>query len=171
MKGFTLTETLVAILIMTIIFGGVLMTMTVGQRSFFTGNVETDLREQITRAVMAMDSEISQTKPTRTDLDIGETGNSITFSVPNDIDGDGTVVDSMGSIEWSAVNITYSLNASNQIIRTSAGASRVIANNIISLQFQRTQDKLIQVDITAQDTSNLGRLIQDTEQAVIKMRN
>ena len=170
MKGFTLTEVLVAIAIMTIILAGVFMAMSVGQRSFFTADVETDLREQITRAIMTMDGEISQTKTTRTNLDIGEISNSITFSIPNDNNGDGSVVDAMGSIEWSA-NITYSRNALNQLIRTFGGVSKVIANNIVSLQFQRTQDRLIQVDISTQKTSNLGRIIQDIEQAVIKMRN
>ena len=170
MKGFSLIEVLVAIVIMTVILAGVFMAMGVGQRSFFTGDTETELREDITRAVMTMDGEISQTKPTRTNLDIGETANSITFSVPNDNNGDGSVVDALGSIEWSA-NIVYSRNASNQLIRTFGGVNRVIANNIVTLQFQRTQDRIIQVDITAQDTSNLGRIIQDTEQAVIKMRN
>jgi hypothetical protein len=47
----------------------------------------------------------------------------------------------------------------------------VLGNNIVSLQFTRTEDKLIQVDIIARKTPRLGQQLQDTEQAVIKMRN
>jgi hypothetical protein len=80
------------------------------------------------------------------------------------------VVDDFGSIEWSG-NITYSRNAANQLIRTFAGTNTTLANDITSLQFQRTQERIIQVDITAQKTTPLGRQVNDTEQAVIQMRN
>jgi len=76
----------------------------------------------------------------------------------------------MGAVEWST-NITYSRNAANQLIRTFGGVNKIIATNIISLQFKRTQDKIIQVDITARKTATLGRQITDTEQLIVKMRN
>ena len=79
-------------------------------------------------------------------------------------------MDTLGNIEWSTA-IIYSRDASNNLIRTYAGTSSIIGRDISSLQFTNIQSKLIQVDITAQKTDNMGKVVQDTEQSIIKMRN
>jgi prepilin-type N-terminal cleavage/methylation domain-containing protein len=170
MKGFTLIEMLVASLIMGVITVALSVVMSLGQRSFFTGDVAIGLREQTIRAVMAMDKEISKTRPSRTNLTIGASSNTITFSVPQDNNADGSIVDSMGNIEWSS-SITYALNGERQIIRSQAGVNSVIGIDIEALQFTRTEDRIMQVDISAQNTPRLGQEIQDNEQVIIKMRN
>ena len=170
MKGFTLLEILVASLIMSIIMGALFVSLSIGQRSWFSGDASIELRDQTIRAVMTIDKELSATRPTKIDLAIGATASAITFYLPQDNNGDGSVVDSSGNIEWSGA-ITYSLNGSNQIIRSSGGASRVIGIDIAALRFTRTQNRLIQVDITAQKTTPSRQQLQDTEQAIIKMRN
>ena len=169
MKALTLVEMLVATVIMTIIIAALFIAMNAGQRAWFGGDTSVELRAQTIGAITVMDKELSETRPSRTNLNIGGQGNTVTFSIPHDNNGDGSVVDAAGNIEWSP-NITYSFNA-NQIIRTSGGVIRVLAVGITSLRFTRTQDKIMQVDITAQRTTHDGRILQDTEQAIIKMRN
>jgi prepilin-type N-terminal cleavage/methylation domain-containing protein len=169
MKGLTLIELLVSTVIMTIIIAALFMAMNAGQRAWFGGDTSVELRAQAIGAITVMNKELSKTRPSRTDLDIGEQANSVTFSIPQDNSGDGSVVDAAGTIEWSP-NITYSLNA-NQIIRASGGITRVLAVDISLLRFTRTQDKIMQIDITAQRTTQDGRQLQDIEQVIIKMRN
>ena len=170
MKAFTLVETLVSILIFAIIAMSIFLVMSIGQRSWFTGDASMEVRQQIIIALTRMNSELAETTSSQTNLTANVPVTSITFKIPHDNNGDGTVVDTLGNIEWSTP-IIYSLNASNQLIRSYAGTTSVIGNDISSLQFTNTQSRLIQVDITAQKTDNMGKLLQDTEQSIIKMRN
>jgi len=170
MKAFTLIETLVSVLIFTVIVMGIFLAMSVAQRSWFTGDAAVETRQQIILALITMNSELSETTSSKTNLTANVPQGSITFRIPHDNNGDGSVVDTLGNIEWSNP-IIYSRNASNNLIRTYGGVTSTLARNISFLQFKNTQNRLIQVDITAQKTDNMGKLIQDTEQAVIKMRN
>lgn len=170
MKAFTLVEILVASIIMSVIMAVLFIVLSIGQRSWVTGDTAIELRDQTIRAVMTMDRELSATSPTKINLNIGASGNSLTFWLPFDNNGDGSVVDTSGNIEWTGA-ITYSLNGSNQIMRSFGATSSVLGNNIVSLQFTRTGDRLIQVDIMAQKTPSRGQQIQDPEQAIIKLRN
>ena len=170
MKGFTLIEILVASLIMSVIMAALFVALSIGQNSWFTGDAAIELRDQTIRSIMNMDKELSETRPSKINLAIGATSSTVTFYVPQDNNGDGSVVDSVGNIEWSGA-ITYSLNSSNQIIRASGGASTIIGIDIATLQFTMTENRLIQIDITARKTALSKRQMQDTEQAVIKIRN
>jgi len=170
MRGFTLIEILVATLIMSIIMAALFIVLSMGQNSWFNGDIAIELRDQTLRSIMNMNKELSATRPSKINLSIGATSSTITFYVPQDNNGDGISVDSAGNIEWSGA-ITYSLNGSNQIIRSFGGANTVIGIDIVTLRFSRPENRLIQVDITAQKTAFSRRLIQDTEQAIIKIRN
>ncbi|MDD5119724.1 MAG: prepilin-type N-terminal cleavage/methylation domain-containing protein [Candidatus Omnitrophica bacterium] len=171
MRGLTLVEILVAILIFSIIMIAIGLTVVAGKNSLFTSDTPTQLRQNILFSIMTMSRELRQTSPSRTNLAEGASANSITFQVPFDNNADGIVVDSVGNIEWGS-NITYSLDGSNQLIRTQSGVSSVIAPNIVVLQFSRQagENRIIQIDITAQNISSAGNW-QDQEQAILKMRN
>ena len=170
MKAFTLIETIVAMLIFSVILMSIFLVMSIGQSSWFAGDTAVELRQQIILAISRMDSEISKTAPGQTNLSLDIPSASIRFHIPHDNNGDGSVVTTLGDIEWSG-DITYSLDASNNIIRNSGGITSVIGRNIVSLQFTNIQNKLIQVDITARKNDNTGKTAQDTEQTIIKMRN
>jgi len=170
MKAFTLIETLVSILIFAIIVMSIFLVMSIGQRSWFTGDASMEIRQQLIIAITRMNSELSETNSAQTNLTADVPAFSITFKIPHDNNGDGTVVDTLGNIEWSTP-ITYARDASNNLIRTYAGVSSIIGRDISFLQFTNTQSRLIQVDITAQKTDNTGKLLQDVEQSIIKMRN
>jgi len=170
MKGFTLIEILVASLIMSIIMGALFASLSIGQNSWFNGDAVIELRDQTIRSIMTMDKELSATRPSKINLAIGATSNTITFYLPQDNNGDDSIVDSAGDIEWSEA-VTYLLNDSNQIIRSSGGTNKVIGISINTLLFTRTENRIMQVDITAQKTALSKRQIQDMEQAIIKIRN
>ena len=147
--------------------------MVAGKNALFVSDIPTQLRGDVLFALMPMVRELRQTAPGKlVGLGEGATSNLVTFKIPHDNNADGVVVDNIGNIEWSG-NITYARNGASQLTRTFAGVTTVIAPNIATLQFSRpvAQDTLIQINITAQKADGRGNLYQDTEQALVKMRN
>jgi len=172
MKGLTLIEILVATVIFTILIFAVFQVMEVGRSSWFRADVVVELRQEIIKTFMRMESELKETRPAQISLGSGTSGSSLTFKIPQDNNGDGTILDASGNIEWSG-NITYALNGANQITRTASGLTSILANNVVSLQFTRPTSpvNILQIDITVRKTSVLGTQLQDTGQIMIKMRN
>jgi type II secretory pathway component PulJ len=172
MKGFTLIEVIFSIGIFLMLILAVFAIMGVGRGAWFTGDTSVALRQEMLKTFMRMEKELKETRPSQINLAAGNTSTSLTFTVPHDNDNDGTVLDSLGRVEWSG-NITYARNGANQITRTASGVTTVLANNIISLQFSRPASplNLLQIDVTAQKKAATGRTAQDSEQILIKMRN
>ena len=172
MKGFTLVEILVSTVILTILILAAFQVMETGRSSWFTGDVSVQLRQEIIKTFMRMERELKETRASQISLGSGASSSSLTFRIPQDNNGDGTILDAFGNVEWSG-NITYAVNGSNQITRTASGLTTIIANNVINLQFTRpiSPVNILRIDITVQKTSALGRIMQDTGQIMIKMRN
>jgi len=171
MKGFTLVEVLVTSVVLAILIVALFLVLSIGQRSWLSADASIQLRQEIARAIVVMGQELNETSPAKINITLNNSSPSITFKVPQDTNGDGYPVTAAGDIEWSP-NITYSLNASHQIQRqVSGGATSIIANNIASLQFTRILNEVIQINVTASKTSNIGRLVQDSGQVTIKLRN
>lgn len=171
MKGFTVFETLISMLIFSIIAVAIGLAVVAGKEALFTSDIPTQLRQNLLSAIVSMNRELRQTAPSKTNLGSDSSSNSITFKIPHDNNGDGSTVDAIGSIEWGE-DITYARDGSNRLIRTQAGATSIISSEISALQFSRPADEvnILQIDITAQGTNNAGTWF-DTEQAIIKMRN
>jgi Tfp pilus assembly protein PilV len=171
MRGLTILETLISILIFSIIAVALGLAVVAGKNALFTNDIPAQLRQNLLFAIVSMSQELRQTAPAKTSLGANSSSNSITFQIPNDNNGDGLVVDAFGNIEWS-VNITYARNGANALTRTQGGTTSVVSSNISALQFTRPagEDNILQIDITAQRANTTGNW-QDTEQAIIKMRN
>lgn len=174
MKGLTLFEVLVSLLIFSIVAMGLGYAVVAGKSALFVSDIPTQLRQNVLFALMPMVRELRQTAPAQISLGEGAVSNAITFKLPedDDIPPDGVVVDNIGNIEWGQ-NIVYARDGAGQLTRSSAGVTEVIAPNIAALQFSRPvgQDALIQIDITVQKPDAQGNLYQDAEQAIVKMRN
>ena len=172
MKGLTIFEVLVSVLIFSIIAMGLGSAVVAGKRALFVSDIPTQLRQNVLFAIMPMTRALRQTAPAKINLTEGASSNSITFKVPHDNNSDGVVVDNIGNIEWGQ-DITYARNGLGQLTRTQGNLISVIAPNIATLQFSRpvADDALIQIDITVQKADGQGRLYQDAEQAIVKMRN
>jgi type II secretory pathway pseudopilin PulG len=127
LSAFSLVEVLVASFIFTILGSLVALYLAQGIQSWEVGITQADLQAQ---ARPAMDKMLRELKnATRTDAGIpspqlsipaAPDNNSITFYLPQDQDGDGTIIDATGNIEWNTDNpIKYQRDASlNQLIRT-----------------------------------------------------
>ncbi|MBU4346541.1 MAG: prepilin-type N-terminal cleavage/methylation domain-containing protein [Candidatus Omnitrophica bacterium] len=174
MKGFTLVEILISIFIFSLVFMAMFMLLSGGQASFYTGDAQVELNQGLRNALITMNRELRQTRSTEINGVPADDNfyTSVTFRVPEDVDGDGDVIDASGSMEWSG-NINYALNADNQIIRLVQADQSILANNISSLRFRRFAGNLdvIQIHITAQKATALGRSLESSIMSSIKMRN
>ncbi len=172
MRGFTLIEVLVTTLIMSIIMAALFMTFSIENRSWFTGDATIELRDQVIRAIMTMDKDLSEGPASGVNsinLAVGASSNSVTFWLPDN--SSGSVVAPNGNIQWTGP-FKYSLNnATHQVIRSFGVTNWTIANDITSLQFLRQASRIIQVNITAQKKPTTSQQITDNEQAEIKIRN
>lgn len=173
-KGLTLIEILVALLIFTVIAVGFGYAVVAGKSSLFVSDIPTQLRQDVLFTLLPLVRELRQTAPAKINLTEGSSASTVTFKIPHDDDipADGVAVDAIGNIEWGQ-DITYALDGSGRLIRTYAGNSSVVAGDISSLQFSRPagNDAIIQIDVTAQKADGQGNLYQDSEQAIVKMRN
>lgn len=171
MKAFTLAEIVVSVGILGILIAASFGLMDIGRRSFFTSETTVELRREIMQAFMKMERELRETRPSQVSLMGGSNSTNLTFKVPQDINGDGTVLDTLGNMEWSQ-NITYTLSG-DQITRTASGVTAILARNVTALQFSRptSPPSIIQVDLSVGKSSLLQRQQNDTGQIVIKMRN
>ena len=175
-KGFTLVEVLVTLVIFSIIYMAVIMCLSTGRTSFYTGDTKIAVQQEIRKAFLVMNQELRQSRPSLI-VGVPADGNNystITFNIPADADGDEDVIDDdSGNVEWSE-NITYTLNGNNQITRTTASTgATIIANNITNLQFRRlaTSPNIIQISVNCQKATVLGRNLSDTILSSVTMRN
>ncbi|MCX5699782.1 MAG: hypothetical protein NTX01_08840 [Candidatus Omnitrophica bacterium] len=174
MKGLTIFEVLVSILIFSIIALGLGYAVVAGKSALLVSDIPTQLRGNVLFAIMSMDRELRQAVPSKTVPKAEESSNSITFQVARYNEATGVI--NFGQ------PITYQCNGCSstvpgQLTRISGGATLVIAPNIVTPNglpiFSRkdVENSLIIIDINAQKSDGQGRLYHDTEQAIVKMRN
>ena len=172
MKGLTIFEVLVSVVIFSFIVMAFASAMVAGKGALFVSDIPTQLRQNVIFSIMTIVRELRQTAPAKTNLNEGASNNTITFKVPHDNNADGIIVDNIGNIEWGD-DITYARNGLGQLTRSSGGSTLVIAPNIASLQFSRPagQDALITIVISAEKADSQDKLYSDSEQTKVKMRN
>ncbi|MBM3244612.1 MAG: hypothetical protein FJZ15_02320 [Candidatus Omnitrophica bacterium] len=185
-KGLTLIETLVAVSIFVALILVIFTVMETGRNAWFTEDVSTELRQGIINAFSVMERELRETGNNSPVINLpsGTSANSLTFHLPQkDANGD-IILDANGNVTWSLDTITYALNGAGQITRTTQGSTTILANNIIYLQFRRPAsrdelsmdkstllDNVMQITVAARKTNALRRVIDDSGQITIEMRN
>ena len=139
MKGFTLAEALVSMLILSFLAAGTLAVLNVGNMSYSTDLGLLDLQQQARLVIDGMIRELRQTR----DSDITVVSSSeINFNIPSETYGDPWI----GPIEyyWDSTN--------NRIIREfPSGTQQIIANEVTALSFNLV-DKLLNIQFTCQKT-------------------
>ena len=174
MRGFSLVEILITVLLFSLVFMASFAVLTAGKNSWYTGDVEVEINQEIRKGLLTMNRQLRQSRSSVITgvFPDGNYYNSITFKIPEDIDADGDVIDALGNMEWSD-DITYSLNARNQIIRTLSGNTTILANYISNLQFRRPAGSpdVIQIYVTAQKETALKRTLTSDIMSSIRMRN
>lgn len=167
-RGFTLPEALVTVLIFSIILTASTVLLLAGTDSWQVNEVQIELQQELRKSMDWIAKDLRQAGPASI-VDVAAGGGSqpdINFAIAS-----GTVG---GAVNWSS-NIQYVRGGSdgNQLQRIQGGTARLIARNITGLQFlrQSASPDLVEVTLQAQRTSAKGRLITDTLNFQVQLRN
>jgi prepilin-type N-terminal cleavage/methylation domain-containing protein len=178
--GLSLIEVMISIAIVTIIGGYLAYFLFIGAATWRSGDAEIQANQESRRGMMSMVKELRQAQDgnLRTTSDAlyldNTTYNNIKFIVISDTDSDGDTVNSSGGLEWSTP-ISYYISGT-QLIRLQNGATTVLANNVIGLQFIKTVNltlgiSVLNVTLQTRKTSTEGRQAQSSLTCSIKIRN
>lgn len=153
--GFTLVEVLVSVAITSMAVVVIFTLFNQGDALFQQEIVLLDLQQQVRLAMDGMSREIRQATPLANVSITGAPGNNtIQFSVIN-----------------ATQNVTYFLNASNQIIRQHPpAADKILAHFIGNLTFSLNAN-VVSLGINATKTDNKGRLLLFSLNQKVRLRN
>jgi len=114
---------------------------------------------ELRRGIQSMARELAQTSSSQVTSPPadGNSYTSISFSVPEDRDGNGTVLNAItGALEWSLNPITYNLvgvnGGSQQLQRTQGGVVSPLAYGVTALSFRRqaATPSVLEMNVTVQ---------------------
>lgn len=181
-RGFSLVEMMIASAIVMGICLALIAVIRMNHRSWQTRENSMTISFELRRGVDAMTRELSQTQQQWLELAgggafpaDGVVRSSIQFRMPQDNDGDGTVLDAAGATEWSAP-IVYSLGGldGRQIVRAQGGNNRVLAHGVTALSFRRAAafPSMVEMGLTVERGNASGGFLQQVNHGTrIRVRN
>lgn len=165
-KGVSIPELLMATMIFLMLVSGVYASLAAGNASWQVNSTRTQLRQNLRNS---MDNMVHY---------LQEAGSSSVVNVP----ADGSVYDTitfktainvtMSGVVWDSSNTVFQRNGTN-LERTTGAGTQVLAQNISALGFSRqsTSPDIMEVSITAFDTTNNGLDVTEQLDFQVKMRN
>ncbi len=144
MKGFTLVEILVSVLILGFLFAAIYGVLNIGNIIFKDDITLVQLQQQVRQGMDAMVNEVRESKSSEVTTADGNT--KITFNIVPEVYGNPWV----GPISYYRdVNDTNNDGVVNQIIREyPAGTRKILANDITALSFSITGD-VVEIQLAA----------------------
>lgn len=173
MKGFTLVETLVSVLIFGLLVAGIYGVLNVGSAIYREDINLVELQQQVRQAMDWMAKEIRESKPSEITI---TNGNTISFKVPPAIYTDPWVGP---IIYYRDVDDTNSDGITDQVIREyPQGTRRILANNITVLSFSLSTD-IVEIQVAAKKDVGARELCfpspcaepQEAFKGTVKLRN
>ena len=164
-RGVSLVEGIVTVALFSLIFGASVLVLLSGSNSWQVEDTRNQMQDELRKSLDAIREDVVEAgTSTMTSPTDGGTDVKAVFRVASGVSG--------GSVTWSANTIQLSLGGtgSNQLQRISGGVTKVIANNIKTLQFSRVSS-LVTVSLTAEKKTPSGRTIDVTMQSDIRMRD
>ncbi|MDP2653792.1 MAG: prepilin-type N-terminal cleavage/methylation domain-containing protein [Candidatus Omnitrophota bacterium] len=150
-RGFTLTEVMIAVFIFTILAAACYGLMAAGSSSWQVNRVKSELYQEMRKAQDWMIADLRQAGSTSvTDVTANGTWfTACTFRTSAGVSG--------GTIAWSGNTIQFSKGGTNssQLLRTTGGVTRVLANNVQTLQFRRLSATPRMMEVSLQTQKNV----------------
>ena len=184
-RGFTLVEVMVAGTILSAV--GLLVGLWLAGVSslWWTSTTKSQASTTVQQALSRMTSELTLAtrtgSPTAPGISIPAAPNntSLTFYLPIDLDGDGTIIDANGNTEWDTAHpIQYTYDApSRQLRRVKGGQAVILATNVTGVRFDDvTTDATllaneVTITLTLQPTIPQGHITPSTSTETVKLRN
>jgi prepilin-type N-terminal cleavage/methylation domain-containing protein len=131
-SGFTLLEMMIAVAVFTVVMGAMYSLAFAMGRTSRVQDAKFQATQEARRALIFMIPELLQASRQTIEIgeDDGDTGNIISYQIPEDIDGNGVAVNVNGDLEVSGVR-TLQVNEKSQLVLTdSDGNDTVLANNL-----------------------------------------
>lgn len=167
--GFTLVEIMIVVVIFTLLIGTIFTVLATGKTSFQIGNVRIELQQDLRRGMDWITEELRQSGSS-TISGVPANGSwydTITFRIPVGVSG--------GNIVWETDEIQYLLGGLNnrQLLRKVDSDEKVLANNIISLEFSRQSlsSGIVEIALEAEKETVKGHLVEVDLDFKIKLRN
>jgi len=169
-KGFTLVESIVMVLIFTILFGACVVVLSSGTDNWQANKTKLEINEELRKAMNRITEDLVQAGASTMDSTVpanGNSYNSATFNLATGISG--------GNITWSTNTVTYARGGTNsmQILRTSGTDSTVISSDISTLTFTRqaSSSDVVEVSMAASKDTDKGTTITLTLNFKVYVRN
>ena len=174
-SGFTLIELMMAAAIFTIISSVLFVVLRTARNTWQTGDGQIRGQSSIRQGLGRMVKELRQTTASEVSGVLADGGpyTSITFSIPNGVDGAGAIV-WVGPIQYSLDTSDANTDGlTNQLIRTFGGNVQVLANNINTLTFSRqaSTPDLLFIGLNVQVQTLLGRTLSSSSETRVMFRN
>lgn len=157
--GFTVLELLITTSLSSVVLGTLFLAMQTGQIQLESSDARMTMQDSAREGIHKMVQEIRQSAPTRITI---TNGSAIQFTIPDA----ATPLNSSYSVNWSNGDvIQYALGGTNnqQVIRTnsSAGTTKVIANDVTALSFVGNSGSptVVTITMSVQRTLKNGRLL------------
>lgn len=184
--GFSLAELMVVVALFSVLAGAIVLTLFSAQRSWTVGSGQTVLTLELRRALDRMSRELVESQPAQIQQPPanGLWDNTIVFRVPQDRNGDGSVLDANGNIaEWSNT-ITYQFQPggrANNCARIEVNDPGVqprtivstLANHVTDVRFRRqvaTAD-VVEIQMTTSTINEMGQVFSRNMGTRVKLRN
>lgn len=168
-QGFSLVEVIVTVVLFSVIAGACFAIFLSGSDSWQVNSVKLELQQELRKAADWMRQDLWEAGVS-TITNVPADGNwypTITFRVSNGV--------SSGNILWSANTIQFLLGGtnSNQLQRQSAAQTKIIAQDIQTLQFRRqaATPSILEVSLAAQKRTTKGALLTQNTTFKITLRN
>lgn len=141
-RGITLVEVLIASSVMIVMCLALGTLMRWGMLFWKSSQTHLAVSMELRRGMQAMARELTQTRADQVQLAPADNAwyPSIRFAVPQDLNGDGTVLDNAGLLEWNPSPITYSRGGLDnlQIRRTQGVTAADTGVGVMDLAFRRS---------------------------------
>ena len=137
LSGMTLVELLIACVPALLMFGLFLSLFSSALDVTSVLSAQLDLSDNARVTLEQMREELGLSSQGRVSPIAAPPNNtSLTFQLPTDLNGDGTIFDASGNLEWNPASYTYARNAQNQLVRSGGGEPNlVLANYVIEVRF------------------------------------
>ena len=187
-QGFTLVETMIAGTIMISMSLIAVLWISGVSDLWWTSNTQSHVRtvtQQAMNRVLAelrSGTRISAGSPPNAVIPAAPNNTQVTFYLPADLDpldGNTTIIDSIGNIEWdnaNAVQFVYSA-AQQQLQRIQAGNVTVLARNVAGATFEDVTinpgllPDEVRITLTLQQRTPQGRTVSATAVESLRLRN
>ena len=175
-RGFGLLELLIASVVMSAMAVVLAAVLRMGQRSFQTSQNTMTISYELRRGTKLMSQDLAQTQADQVSIPADDSWyDNLSFRIPEDVDADGTVLDSAGVLEWSD-SIQYALGGvdNQQVQRIQNGNTQVLAHRVTLLRFRRTTANpyIVEVNFQVERGANLGGFLQQVNVTTrVRLRN